>query len=112
MAAVLTALGLLVLLGAGGATRAAADSGVRVPKLPDGPGSSTNTVIDEPARAVPAITTVCWDPPATRCWTVAGESACTVPTAPAARPFRVVIGGPSDGDAEHALRECRAQPGQ
>jgi hypothetical protein len=68
-------------------------------------------VIDEPARPLPETTTVCWDPAAARCWMIGGESACTTPDAPGARPFRVVPGGSGGPDAEHALAECRAAPG-
>jgi hypothetical protein len=106
------ALVLTVLAVVGGTLGAspAADSAPRIPKLPAGAAGVRGPVRDEPARALPETTTVCWDPAAARCWTVPGESACTAPSALAARPLRVVI-GPADGpDAERALAECRAQP--
>ncbi len=101
-----------MLGGATSALVASADSAPRVPKLPVAPTGPSGPVRDEPARALPETTTVCWDPAGARCWTVAGESACTVPSAPRARPFRVVIGAAGGRDAEQALVECRAQPGQ
>jgi hypothetical protein len=99
----------LALVGGGvAAQRAAADSAPRAPRLPIGPGGPTGPVVDEPARKLPEVTTVCWDPAVPRCWTVAGENTCVTPSAPAARPFRVVIGGLSGDDATRALAECRA----
>jgi hypothetical protein len=103
---------VLALVGGAAATRrAAADSSApRVRSLPIEPAGPTGPVADEPARRLPEVTTVCWDPAVPRCWAVAGESTCVTPSAPAARPFRIVIGGPSGDDATRALVECRAPP--
>jgi hypothetical protein len=101
----------VALVGGGAAVLpAAADSPPRAPKLPIAPGSPTGPVVDEPAREIPEVTTVCRDPAVPRCWTVAGESTCVTPSAPAAGPFRTVIGGPSGDDATRALAECLAPP--
>jgi hypothetical protein len=113
VALVLTALAALgSMFGAPpGTPWARADPTPHIPKLPTSPTATvSDPVRDEPARALPETTTVCWDPAATRCWMVAGESVCTAPSAPAARPFRVVIGGAGEPYAEQALAECRTQP--
>jgi len=86
------------------------DSTPQAPKLPLYPAPPVGAAPDEPARALPATTTVCRDPATSRCWVVAGESTCTTADVPAAEPFRIVIGHPGEAGPEAALAECRTPP--
>jgi hypothetical protein len=60
---------------------------------------------DAPARRLPAVTTVCRAPDATRCWTEPGEGACRDGAV-----FRIVIDEPGRSDVAAALAECRRPP--
>jgi hypothetical protein len=62
---------------------------------------------EEPARRLPAVTTVCQDA-ARGCWSEAGEHDCRSAATPGATVFRVVIAA----DAADALAACRAARAQ
>ena len=59
----------------------------------------------EPARRLPAVTTVCRTSDAARCWSEPGESACRDGAV-----FRIVIDEPGRSDVAAALADCRRPP--
>jgi hypothetical protein len=61
---------------------------------------------DEPARRLPAVTTVCRAADASRCWTEPGESRCA-----AGAVFRIVIDEPGRPDVSQGLADCRKPAG-
>ncbi len=61
---------------------------------------------DEPARKLPAVTTICRAKDASRCWTEPGESRCGDGDV-----FRIVIDEPGRSDVAQALADCRRPAG-